>query len=92
MAPLLPMEPLRLSRTNAWISRPPAPGDNPLEAVVQGLRDTQGQGSAAEQASPLVVQRGGGKSERAVAGDFPPLLSTTPSWRRSKVPGVAIRP
>ncbi len=24
MAPLLPMEPLRLSRTNAWISRPPA--------------------------------------------------------------------
>ncbi|CRO14146.1 hypothetical protein PAERUG_P14_London_17_VIM_2_01_10_00942 [Pseudomonas aeruginosa] len=46
-------------------------GDNPLEAVVQGLRDTQGQGSAAEQASPLVVQRGGGKSERAVAGDFP---------------------
>ena len=46
-------------------------GDNPLEAVVQGLRDTQGQGSTAEQASTLVVQRGGGKSERAVAGDFP---------------------
>ena len=70
MAPLLPMEPLRLSRTNAWISRPPAPETIPSRLLSRACAIRKVRAPPLSR-RPLVVQRGGGRSERAVAGDFP---------------------
>ncbi len=69
MAPLLPMEPLRLSRR--MLDHPDLRHRDKPSRLLSRLRRAIQKGGLPLRGVPLVVQRGGGKSERAVAGDFP---------------------
>lgn len=73
--------------------QPSACGKNALEAVVQCLGDAQGQESPLITRPPRLLSAVAARVKlRSLDISPPPLLSTTPSCRSSKAPGVAIRP